>query len=179
MTENDKATEAVELEIQIDPLKMQAFRNKLDGQQNMPMGLAAGLIAAFIGGAIWAAVTVATKYQIGWMAIGVGAFVGYAVKVFGKGISNSFGITGATCALLGCAFGNLLSTCGFIAIQESASFFSILQTVLTKPGLVSDLFKETFNPMDLLFYGIAMYEAYIFSFRQITQEELATLAVDN
>lgn len=29
--------------------------------------------------------------------------------------------------------------------------------------------------MDLLFYGIAIYEGYKFSFRQIIEQELATL----
>jgi hypothetical protein len=36
-----------------------------------------------------------------------------------------------------------------------------------------DLMKATFSPIDLLFYGIAVYEGYRFSFRQVTPEELA------
>jgi hypothetical protein len=31
----------------------------------------------------------------------------------------------------------------------------------------------TFSPMDLLFYGIAIYEGYKFSFRQLTDEDMA------
>ena len=30
----------------------------------------------------------------------------------------------------------------------------------------------TFSPMDLLFYGIAVYEGYKFSFRQVGPEDL-------
>jgi len=33
----------------------------------------------------------------------------------------------------------------------------------------------TFNPMDLLFYGLAVYAGYRFSFRRISAEELAKL----
>jgi hypothetical protein len=32
--------------------------------------------------------------------------------------------------------------------------------------------RATFNPMDLLFYGIAVYEGYRFSFREITKKDL-------
>jgi hypothetical protein len=32
--------------------------------------------------------------------------------------------------------------------------------------------KDSFSPMELLFYGIAIYEGYNFSFRKITEEEI-------
>ena len=38
--------------------------------------------------------------------------------------------------------------------------------------IVISLMRATFNPMDLLFYGIAVYEGYRFSFRQVTQADL-------
>jgi hypothetical protein len=34
--------------------------------------------------------------------------------------------------------------------------------------MVPELMLEAFSPMDLLFYGIAVYEGYKFFFRQIT-----------
>jgi hypothetical protein len=42
--------------------------------------------------------------------------------------------------------------------------------------MVPEVMMDAFSPMDLLFYGIAIYEGYKFSFRQITEEELLTPA---
>jgi len=38
--------------------------------------------------------------------------------------------------------------------------------------IIASLMQATFNPMDVLFYGIAIYEGYKFSFRQLTQADL-------
>jgi len=35
--------------------------------------------------------------------------------------------------------------------------------------------KETFSPIDLLFYGIAIYEGYKLAVRQVTDEEMASV----
>jgi hypothetical protein len=122
---------------------------------NLPLGAVAGFAAAIVGAAIWAAITAATEYQIGWMAIGVGFLVGFAVRLVGRGTEPAFGIAGAVLALLGCALGNLLTITWFLAQQEGAPFFSVLTSL--DIALVIDLMKATFAPMDLLFYAIAAY----------------------
>ena len=137
------------------------------------MGIVGGIIAALIGAAAWAGVTVLTNYQIGWMAVGVGFIVGYAVRVLGKGLSKVYGVVGAVLALTGCLAGNLFSVCAVLSKQEAIPFFDLLSRL--NPLIIMDLMKATFSPIDLLFYGIAVYEGYRFSFRQITQEELAGL----
>ena len=124
--------------------------------QNFLFGILAGVVAAVIGAVIWAVITVTTNYQIGWMAVGVGFLVGYAIKIFGKGVDPVFGISGAVIALLGCVAGNLLTVVIIGSNQEQVGVLTVL-TRLT-PGIVVDLLKETFQPMDLLFYGIAVYE---------------------
>lgn len=121
----------------------------------------AAAVAALIGASLWAAVTVATEYQIGWMAVGVGVLVGFAVRYAGKGTTQPFAITGAGFALLGCVLGNLLSTVGFISIQESLPFFEMLARV--DLAIAVELIQATFSPMDLLFYAIAVYEGYKFA----------------
>lgn len=163
---------------ELDPVKLKAFQDQMEGEQNLPAAALSGLAAALVGALIWAVVTVLTKYQIGWMAIGIGVLVGLAVRRTGRGISGIFGWLGAVFALLGCAMGNLLSVVGFISINESIPYFEVLKSVFTQSGAVIAVMKATFNPMDLLFYGIAMYEGYGFAFRQITEEELARLAVE-
>ena len=110
------------------------------------MGVVAGVVSALIGAAVWAGITVATEYQIGWMAVAVGFLVGYAVRILGKGLSKNFGYVGAVCALLGCVLGNLLSICGFISIQESVPFLQIVVNLLTQSAVIFEILKATFAP---------------------------------
>jgi hypothetical protein len=154
----------------VDPLILQAALQRLRSEQNLVLAVLAGGVAALSGACVWAAITFATSFQIGWMAVGVGFLVGYAVRMFGKGIDRSFAIVGAVWSLAGCAVGNLLSVIGVISKHQNIPFFEILEKL--NPEIVTSLMQATFNPMDLLFYGIAVYEGYRFSFRPITQTDL-------
>src|SRR6185312_8970545 len=120
--------------------------------------LLAGAAAAVIGAVLWAVVTVATKYQIGWMAVGVGFLVGIAVRKAGRAGSPRQAMIAAVLALLGCGLGNLLSACGFVAQQDSVGFWQVLGQLT--PDIAIKLLQVTFSPMDILFYGIAIYQAY-------------------
>ena len=132
--------------------------------QNLSLGVVGGIAAALVGAIVWAVITVATGYQIGWMAIGVGFLVGYAVKLLGKGVDPVFGYAGAAIALGGCLAGNLLTVVIMAARQESIEIMTLLSRLT--PGITVDIMKETFQPMDVLFYGLAVYEAYKISFTQ-------------
>src|SRR5687768_15131522 len=83
----------------------QALKTELHKQQDPVYAIIGGLAAAMVGAVIWAVITVSTKYQIGYMAIGVGLLVAFSVRYFGGGIDKYFGIIGAFFALLGCALG--------------------------------------------------------------------------
>ena len=163
-------------EIQINPDKLNLYMEKIKLEQNLPMGLFGGFAAALTGAIIWAVITVVTEYQIGYMAIAIGFLVGYSVRVFGKGVSTVFGIMGAGFALLGCIMGNFFSLIGFFANAEGLGYFEILGMI--DFTLVPQLMIESFNPMDVLLYGIAIYEGYKFSFRQLTDQEIFANAVD-
>jgi len=158
-------------EVQLEPGRMEYALEILRGEQRMPLGLLAGIVAAFAGAGIWAATTVGTGYQIGWMAVGVGILVGFAVRAGGKGIDKVYGYIGAGLAFLGCAMGNLFAVVGLVAAEEGIPFFELLGRL--NPEISLELMTATFSPMDLLFYGIAIYEGYKFSFRQLTDEDMA------
>ena len=145
-------------------------------QQNLPGAVVAGIASAMVGAVVWAAVTVATDYQIGWMAVGVGFIVGVAVREVGKGVDTSFGMVGAVMSALGCATGNVLAICGLIANQQELGILDVVGQL--NATAVIALMIATFSPMDLLFYGIAVYEGYRFSFRRISQEDLADTLED-
>jgi predicted secreted protein len=128
---------------------------------SLPRGFMAGAVAAAVGAALWAGVTVLTGYQIGWMAIGVGALVGVAVRTAGKGTTTTFGILGALLALGGCLAGNFLAGAVVLSRHWDVSL-AVLFTRLT-PDLGVRLMTAMFSPMDLLFYALAVWQGYKFS----------------
>lgn len=166
--------EAPETAPQMDPAQLKFALEQLRSQQNLVAGVLAGLVASLAGAGVWAVVTVVTGYQIGWMAVGVGFVVGVAIRTAGKGIDGVFGIVGAGLALLGCAVGNLLAVCGLVAKQENMAFIEVVSRL--DLSVVQELMVTTFSPMDLLFYGIAVYEGYRFSFRQLSPQDLSSLS---
>jgi hypothetical protein len=156
--------------IEIDPVKMKMLQDRLRSQQNLVGGVIAGVVAAGVGAILWAVITVTTEFQIGFMAIGVGFLVGIAVRRVGKGVDTIFGLTGAVLALVGCAAGNLLAICGLLAKHNNLPFFTVLSGLEFE--LVKNLMVASFSPMDLLFYGIAVYEGYKLSFRRLAAADL-------
>lgn len=128
-------------------------------------------MVGFIGALLWAAITVATGYQIGYMAIAIGAGVGISMRVFGKGMDQIFGISGAIIAIVSCLLGNYFSLVGSIANYENLGYFETFS--LINLSEIIPMMKETFSGMDLFFYAIAGYEGYKFAFRAFTEKELA------
>jgi len=94
------------------------------------------------------------------MAIGVGAFVGFAIKKLGKGKTLIFGISGAALSLFGCLLGNFLFYNGILAREWEAPYFSVLFTLSFDPATILELFTIAFDIRDLLFYGLAAYIGY-------------------
>ena len=156
----------------IDHAKAEALFAQLVQQQNFPFGIASGLVAALVGGIAWAAVTIATGYQIGWMVIGIGFLVGVAIRSTGKGLTKSFGYAGGALALFGCLLGNFLAMCGLIAQDAGEPIVATTIVFASQPAAAFELMKATFSPIDILFYGIAVFQGYKFSFRQIDDSEL-------
>ena len=167
--------EQVSNETDYDPLKYEQLMHDIRQNQNLTMAIVGGLTASVVAALIWALITYITNFQIGFMAIGVGILVGYAVKFFGKGVTTPFGIVGAVFALFGCILGNLLAAVIAGAMEEGSSFAFILSILLSSPEVILEVYKATFSPIDLLFYGIAIYEGYKISFRQLTEDETAYL----
>ena len=159
--------------VEIDQIKYQVMMQELKADQILSFGIVGGIVAATIGATIWAIITAVTNFQTGWMAVGVGLLVGYAVRISGKGIDKTFGVAGAALSILGCVVGNLLTACILISRNQNIPFHDLLSRL--NPEIVVEIMKVTFNPMDVLFYAIAVYEGYRFSFRRLSKEELEKL----
>jgi hypothetical protein len=141
----------------------QAVKIEDNARENKLAVAAVGLAAMLAGAILWAAVTVITHSELGLMAIAVGFMVGFAIQKFRKQPDPVFGIWGAILALAGCVLGNALSFVVFVAQQTNTPLVDAFLRV-SIPGLVS-VMAQNFGAMDLLFYGIAIYEGYKFSSR--------------
>lgn len=143
------------------------IKEKFRLHQDLVNAIIGGFFLSIISALIWAFVTVAAEYQIGYMAIGVGLLVGMGVRFFGAGIDQVYGLLGGFFALLGCLLGNLFSQVGFVANAQSLGYLEILMLLDMETFLL--ILEESFTPMDLVFYGIAIYEGYKFAFRPIPE----------
>jgi hypothetical protein len=160
-----------EIEPQIDQNKLNEYLEDLRIEQNFPLAILVGALAALVGAALWGLITSLSGYQIGYMALGVGFLVGMAVRLAGKGIDPQFGYLGAGLALLGCLIGNYLGIVFYFAKEANTSFFEAYR-MINALSSVSSVMAQSFDVMDILFYGIAIYEGYKFSFRRISEEEI-------
>ncbi len=158
---------------QPDPQQLEMLIRQRKDNQNLGLAALGGLIGASIGAAVWTGVTVLTHYQIGWMAVGVGFLTGLIVRKMGQGIDPLYGVIGATFSLLGCLAGNLMAICIIAAKEVGLPVMDIVSSLT--PSVIVEIFKESFSPIDLLFYGIAVYEGYRFSINRITEQELSNI----
>ncbi|GAB3341138.1 hypothetical protein GCM10027429_29130 [Marivirga atlantica] len=167
--------------VNTEPLEQDELRFKLSNdvleklklEQRLLPGIMAGLVIGLVGAILWGLITVATGYQIGYMAIAIGAGVGFGIRYFGKGLDQVFGIAGGVIAVLSCFIGNFLSIIGFFANSEGVGLVDTL--LLFDYAYFFPVMSETFSFMDIIFYGIAAYEGYKFSFRSFTEADLADL----
>ena len=141
----------------------EATLQRLKGEQDLNFAIIAGLIAAILSAIVWAAITVKTGYQIGYMAVGLGAAVGLSVRYAGKGLDPIYQFVGAGLALFGCLLGNFLGILGFVSAEVGSSWIGVLDFVSV--GDVLAAMADGMSPIDFLFYGIAIYEGFRFSLR--------------
>ncbi len=165
-----KATADVSLDTnQIKQRLAPEIIEKLKMEQNLMFGIAISAIVGVACAVLWGIITVTTGFQIGYMAVGIGAAVGFTMRKFGKGIDQIFGYWGALLAFLSVALGNFLSIIGFIAEQEG---MGLLETLfMFDYSYFPEVMMATFGIMDIVFYGIAIYEGFRFSFRVITDKD--------
>lgn len=138
-------------------------------EQNLLVGAMAGLLTAVVAAVAWAAVTVAAGYPIGWLAVGIGLATGFAVRTVGKGIDPVFGVAGAIMSLLGCVLGNVFTIAWYLSIDTGTPVIDVLSQM--DVPIVIDLVLDSFQVADILFYALAVYFGYRYSFRELTQAD--------
>lgn len=66
--------------------------------------------------------------------------------------------------------GNVLTITYYVAVNQEMAYMDIL-TQLNYPIIV-EMLTATFEIIDVLFYGLAMYFGYSYAFRQISREDV-------
>ncbi len=144
----------------------EALTQEKKKKQSFSKALLFGVLASLIASCLWALFVAITKYRVGIMAIVVGAIVGLTIKHTGKGLNKTYGILGAFLALLSCALGDFLST-AYLASSSMKIDYLIFIRALFENKAIFKYMSQVFQPTDAVFYSIAIYEAYHFSFKKI------------
>ena len=123
--------------------------------------IAAGLVAAIVGGVVWGVIVKASDYEIGIAAWGIGFIAGTTVVLATRGAKGPrLQVIAVVCALLGILLGKYLSFA--LVVQEDA------ESVGASIGLVSgdmfSLFRDNLDTVfalfDLLWVGLAVFTAW-------------------
>ena len=153
-----------------------AVLKKLRRYQSFLYALIGGLLITAVSSVGWALLTVTTGYQEVYIALGVGLLVGIAVRYFGAGIKKIFGVLAALLALAGSLLGNYISQTGFLEEVQLASIIKIPE--ILSPDLMLNTMRDSFVPLDLLFYFLAALLAYFLAVRRISTKKMAKLEDD-
>jgi hypothetical protein len=149
---------------------------KLRRYQSFIYALIGGLLITASTAVGWAFATAMTGYQGVYLALGVGVLVGIAVRFFGAGIKPIFGILAALLALAGSLLGYYLSQNGFLEELQLAGIVGIPDYL--DQELMLNTMRDSFVPLDLVFYGLAAVLAYLIAIRRINSRKMARLEQD-
>jgi len=141
----------------------QGYTVEIEKKGNFALALLAGIIAAILGAGLWMAVEVGLQMKIGFVAIAIGALVGFAIRLAGHGGSALYGVLGAVLTLVGCLGGEILTVLytasspqqSMLDLARTTDYVSLIQIIFTK-----------MDPIGYLIYGIGIFEGYKLSIKK-------------
>jgi predicted Zn finger-like uncharacterized protein len=118
-----------------------------------------GVIGGLIGAALWAGVIYLTGYEVGYIAIGVGALTGIGVRIMaGEDDGWGPGLTALAIAILavvaGKFFGVSLLVDHYVADAGAGGDLAAIAQVKQQ------IFQDSFGPLDLLWFALAAMSAF-------------------
>jgi hypothetical protein len=139
-------------------------------------GLLGGLVAAVIASAIWYGVVVVSHFQVGIVAIAVGFIVGQGV-VLGARRHGSIALVAVSVALtlLALVVSEYLIVAHFVG-QE----LDVQLDVAQPPDIILGVVFEslTADPLTLVFWAIALFQAVVIPWRTMTTPTVAPAMPD-
>jgi hypothetical protein len=123
--------------------------------------IAAGLVAALVGGIVWGLIVKISDYEVGFVAWGIGFIAGTGVVLASRGAKGPrLQVIAVLSALLGILLGKYLSYA--FVVQEEAKSFG--ESVGLFSGDMFSFFREdldvVFSLFDLLWVGFAVFTAW-------------------
>ncbi|WP_136806176.1 hypothetical protein [Desulfosediminicola flagellatus] len=127
---------------------------------NYPLSLAGGLLGAALGVLIWWAITFYSGYSVGIVAIVIGITVAKGITVFnGNRRSQSIQLMAVAITVIAFFYADYLVVRSYILSGNEAEYINIL-TYLPDPKIFLNVLKETFEAFNLVFLGIAIWQAW-------------------
>lgn len=123
--------------------------------------VAAGTVAAVVGGVVWALIVQASNYEVGMVAWGIGFVVGTAVVLATRGAKGPrLQAIAVVLALVGILLGKYLSYA--LTVQDEAEKFG--ESIGLFSAEMRSFFREdvaaVFGAFDLLWIGLAVFTAW-------------------
>ncbi|MFF1921421.1 hypothetical protein ACFVW8_12710 [Streptomyces sp. NPDC058221] len=127
-------------------------------RDNVGLGLLAAFVAAIVAAGIYGAIIGATKHEIGYAAVGVGAIVGFAAGKVG-GRNPALPVLGGLFALIGVYAGQLLGEAIMIS-KLPGSPYSVTQIFTEHFSDLNTVWKEDSDFISILFFVVAAVVAF-------------------
>jgi len=121
-----------------------------------------GLIGALVGAAVWAAITIGTDYEIGYVAVLVGFLAGAAVKIGGRGRHGPvLQVAAVICAVAGVAIAKYsIFAHEFVEFVEEEYQQTISYLDPQIPEAMVEYSADLFGMFDLLWIVLAVTAAW-------------------
>ncbi|RLA30982.1 MAG: hypothetical protein DRR11_10755 [Gammaproteobacteria bacterium] len=147
-------------------------------EQNYQAALISGLIATILAASIYAVIAIVAGYTVSYLAIGLGAFIGFTIQFLGRGIESRYTVLASILAIVGCVLGNFFAELIPLARVYGQSASDIASQI-TFQSLV-DFTVSSFRPLTILFWLLAVAAASYFAKRRLSREDgLAIYTYEN
>lgn len=133
-------------------------------EPNTPLGIIGGLLAALVGGIVWAIIVIKSNYEVGFVAWGIGLLAGFAVVLFARGKSVQLQVVAVLSAGLGVLIGKYISYVHALQVAHNKLFPGVEQRFGYFAGDSFRFFRtnlgDVFGGYDLLWVGLAVFSAW-------------------
>jgi len=145
-------------------LNREALQN-LRKYQSILYAMIGGLLGTLVIAIGWSVLAGHVNFPVIYLSLVVGLLVGVTIRFFGAGTWKLFGILGGLFTLLACFLGRYLIHEDLVGKVLSDGLNQAMTGL--RPEMLASAFTDSFTPLDLVFYGLAILMGYLLSIRRI------------
>lgn len=147
--------------VEVDEFSIQM--EQLRKKQKPAYAIGAGILATVVTTALW--ILIAQKYQVSWMALGVGFGTAFAIQYAGKIVEQWYGFIGAFLTVLGIIAGTIVTAVNIFSKIKKVPKVEIWAQLDFSMAL--NFFTALIRPIDLLLFLGSIFAAFWFSFKHV------------